>query len=71
MGEVEIGDRLVKQLEFINDLKNMNTWNVILNCIHLSPGDEIVVEFMETDWLLCEGCIARLYSFLIYLDDLK
>ena len=62
-------DRYVEKLEFINNYKDVNTWNVIVNCYHVAPGDEIYVCFSQTEFVLCEDCVNRLYSFVWHIDD--
>ena len=62
-------DILVSFLERINNWKNYNTWNILFNCIHVDEDQEYIIEFGESDWILCDRCVQRLAEFLYWMDN--
>ena len=62
-------DQLIVWHEFINNYKDVNTWNVFVNCIHLNPDDDgSIIQFAQTEFILCIDCVSRLYKFLLFID---
>ena len=55
---------VVDELTLINKHKDMNRWDLVIDCKHLEHKNEFHVEFLETDFVLCRDCVRRLYLVL-------
>ncbi len=57
-------DKIIDELSFINNHKDLDRWGDMIDCAHLEHKDEYPVEFCKATFILCSRCVRNLYIFL-------